>query len=102
MGELSLLFEKASLYIPLNIAKSESPLTSICIPHFDPKGKTEVCELSPGQVLTEFLGYCFPPFIPEEKFFDNVIEILERVKIYRLNFGGISDRIRILQEIIGA
>ncbi len=88
-GSLEDMGWKLSRYVPRRASIRPLPLRMIILPSYNPSLPSEIVPLSPGEALPEILGCCFPPNINEEKFFDSVIRIITKCRIFRLRSKGI-------------
>ena len=86
-GELKILDSQMARYRPYVVGSDPAPLETILIPAYDPSGTSGIEELTPGEVFTELMGYCFPPNTDDEHLFDSVIRICEEAEIFRLPQG---------------
>jgi hypothetical protein len=93
---------KLSRYVPHRATKSPVPLRMIILPSYNPSFSPEIVPLSPGEALPEILECCFPPNIDEEKFFDSVIRIITRCRIFRLRTNGIAETRILLRRLFAA
>lgn len=100
-GELKTLDSKMARYHPHAAGSDPVPLKTILIPAYDPSGTPGIEELSPGEVFTELLGYCFPPNTDDEDLFDSVIKICEKTEIFRLRTNGLQSMRQLLKELFG-
>ncbi len=98
-GELTILDSQTARYLPYAAGSDPVPLKTILIPAYDPSGTPGFEELSPGEVFTELLGYCFPPNRDEEHLFDSVIRICEKAEIFRLQTNGLQSMRKLLKEL---
>lgn len=60
-GELKIPDSEMARYRPYAVGPEPIPLETILIPAYDPSGTRGIEKLTPGEVFTELLGYCFPP-----------------------------------------
>ncbi|MFC2169860.1 hypothetical protein ACFLRM_04775 [Acidobacteriota bacterium] len=86
-------------YTPREAIKKPVLLGTILIPKYDPSAKTRTTELSPGESLTELLGYCFPPNVDEEKLFDNMIKITESCDVFRITYRNVKEARLLLEQL---
>ena len=100
-GELKMQDSQMARYCPYAAGSDPVPLKTILIPAYDPSGTPGIEELSPGEVFTELLGYCFPPNTGEENLFDSVIRICEEAEIFRLRTNSIQSMRELLKELFG-
>jgi len=98
-GELTLFDLDMARYRPFQSGKEPLPLKTIILPAYDPSGTPGIENLSPGDVLTELLGYCFPPNTGEEYLFDSVIRICEQSEIFRIRTNDQYSMRKLLTEI---
>lgn len=59
-GELEILGSQTACYRPYAVGSDPVPLKIILIPEYDPSQTPGIQKLSPDEVFTELLGYCFP------------------------------------------
>ena len=100
-GELKILDSKMARYRPYAVGSDPVPLKTILIPAYEPSETPGIEELSPGEVFTELLGYCFPPNTDEEHLFDSVIRICEEAEIFRLRTNSLRSMRQLLKELFG-
>lgn len=101
-GSLENMGWKLSRYVPHTAAKSPVPLRMIILPSYKFSFSPEIIPLSPGEALPDILECCFPPNIDEEKFFDSVIRIITRCRIFRLHTNGIRETRILLRRLFAA
>ena len=75
-------------------------LKVILLPLYDPACTPGIEPLSPENILTELLGYCFPPNRDDECLFDAVIGICERTRIFRLRTKCLESTQELLEELV--
>lgn len=100
-GELKILDSQMARYCPYAVGSDPVPLKTILIPVYDTSQTPGIELLSPGEVFTELLGYCFPPNTDDEHLFDSVITICEKAEIFRLRTNSIQTMRELLKELIG-
>lgn len=100
-GELNILDSQMARYRPYTAGSDPVPLKTILIPTYDSSETPGIEELSPGEVLTELLGYCFPPNTDDEHLFDSVIRICEEAEIYRLRTNSLQSTRELLKDLFG-
>ena len=100
-GKLNLLDFQTARYRPYTAGSDPVPLKTILIPAYDPSGTPKIESLSPGEVFTELLGYCFPPNTDDEHLFDSVIKICETAEIFRLHSNSLRSMRELLKELFG-
>ena len=100
-GELKILDSQMARYRPYAVGSDPVPLKTILMPAYDPSETPGIEELSPGEVFTELLGYCFPPNRDDEHLFDSVIRICEEAEIFRLRTNGIQPMRELLKGLFG-
>jgi len=100
-GELKILDSQMARYFPNAAESVPVPLKTILMPAYDPSETPGVEELSPGEVFTELLGYCFPPNTDDEHLFDSVIRICEKAEIFRLRTNSLQSMRELLKELFG-
>jgi len=98
-GVLSYFGPEISRYVPGRVRKKKAQLTTIIFPSYNPAFKPKVEELSPGDILTDLLHYCFPPNVKEEELYDNVIRISENCRLLRMLTCGIKSTRDLLVQI---
>ena len=98
-GELTILDSQMVRYHPYAVGSDPAPLKTILIPAYDPSETPRIEELSPGEMFTELLGYCFPPNRDDEHLFDSVIRICEEAEIFRLRTNSIQSMRELLKEL---
>ena len=101
-GELKLFDSDMARYRPFKAGKEPVSLKVILLPVYNPSCTPGIKELSPGEVYTELLGYCFPPNRDEEHLFESVIGICEESKIFRVRANNIRAMRKLLKEIFGS
>ena len=101
-GVLSYYGPEISRYVPGRIRKKAAKLKTIIFPSYNPAFEPRVEELSPGDILTDLLHYCFPPNVKEEVLYDNVIRISENCRLLRIQTCGIKSTRELLVEITSA
>lgn len=100
-GDLRLFDSDIARYLPFRAIDQPVPLKTILIPAFHPSGPAGIELLSPGEVFTELLGYCFPPNTDDERLFDSVIRICEESEIFRVRTNNIPSLQKLLIELFG-
>jgi hypothetical protein len=100
-GEFKIFDSQMARYLPYAAESDPVPLKTILIPAYDPSEKPGIEKLTPSQVFTELLGYCFPPNGDDERLFDSVIRICEEVETFRLRTNSIQSMQELLKELIG-
>jgi len=100
-GELKILDSQMARYHPYAAGSNPVPLKTILIPAYAPSETPGIEELSPGDVFTELLGYCFPPNRDDEHLFDSVIRICEETEIFRLRTNSLQSIRELLKELFG-
>jgi hypothetical protein len=98
-GELRLFDSDIARYHPFRAGDGPVPLKAILVPAYNPSGASGIEELSPGEVFTELLRYCFPPNRDEEHLFDSVIKICEESEIFRLRTNSLQSTRGLLKEL---
>lgn len=98
-GELKILNSQIARYRPNTVGSDPVPLKTILMPAYKPSETPGIEELSPNEVFTELLGYCFPPNGDDENLFDSVIRICEKAEIFRLRTNSIQSMRELLKEI---
>ena len=98
-GELRFFDSDMARYRPFKAGKEPVPLKVILLPAYNPSCTPGIEELSPGEVFTELLGYCFPPSRNEEHIFDSVIGICEESKIFRVRTNNLRSMQELLKEL---
>ena len=98
-GELKILDSEMARYRPYAVGSDPVPLKTILIPAYDSSETPGIEELSPGEVFTELLGYCFPPNTDDEHLFDSVIRICEKADILRLRTNSLQSMRGLLKEL---
>jgi len=98
-GILNVLDFQTARYRPHTAGSDPVPLKTILIPAYDPSGTSEIEALTPGEVLTELLGYCFPPNKDDEYLFDSIIRICEAAEIFRLRTNSPQSMRKLLKEL---
>jgi hypothetical protein len=99
--ELKLFDSDMARYRPFKAGKKPVPLKVILLPVYNPSCTPGIEELSPGEVYTELLGYCFPPNRDEEHLFDSVIRICEESRIFRVLTNNIRAMRELMKELFG-
>ena len=100
-GKLMIVDSQTARYHPFEAASDPVPLRTILIPGYDPSGTSRAEELLPAEVVTELLGYCFPPNGDEEQLFDSVIRICEKARIFRIRSVSLQSMRECLKELFG-
>jgi len=100
-GELKILDSQMARYRPYAAGSDPVPLKTILMPTYDPSQTPGIEELSPGEVFTELLGYCFPPNRDDEHLFDSVIRICEEAEILRFRTNSLQSTRELLKELFG-
>jgi len=100
-GELKILDSQMARYSPYDVGSDPVPLKTILIPAYRLSQTPGIEELSPGEVFTELLGYCFPPNTGDEHLFDSVITICEKAEIFRLRTNSLKSTRELLKELFG-
>jgi len=98
-GELTILDSQMARYRPNTVGSGSVPLKVILLPVYDPVCTPRIEALSPGEVFTELLGYCFPPNRDDEYLFDSVIRICEKSEIFRLRTNSLQSMRELLKEL---
>jgi hypothetical protein len=98
-GELKILDSQMARYCPYAVGSDPVPLKTILIPVYDTSQTPGIELLSPGEVFTELLGYCFPPNTDDEHLFDSVIRICEKAEIFRLRTNSLQSMRQLLKEL---
>ena len=100
-GELRILDSEMARYQPYAVGSDPVPLKTILMPAYDTSQTPGIEKLSPGEVFTELLGYCFPPNRDDEHLFDSVIRICEEAEILRLRTNSLQSMRELLKELFG-
>jgi len=100
-GELKILGSQMARYHPYAAGSDRVPLKTILLPAYYPSETPGIEKLSPGEVFTELLGYCFPPNTDDEHLFDSVIRICEKAEIFRLRTNSLQSMRQFLKELFG-
>jgi hypothetical protein len=100
-GDLKLFDSDIARYRPFRAIDEPVPLKTILLPAFHPSGSPGIELLSPGEVFTELLRYCFPPNTDDERLFDSVIRICEESDIFRVRTNNIPSLQNLLIELFG-
>ena len=100
-GELRFPDSQIARYRPYAVGSDPVPLKTILIPAYDPYETPGIEKLTPGEVFTELLGYCFPPNTDDEHLFDSVIRICEEAEIFRLKTDSLQSMRKLLKELFG-
>lgn len=98
-GTFDMVNARMARFHPSCAGSHPAPLKTILIPSYDPINPTRIVPLSPSQVFTELLGYCFPPNGNEEALFDAVIRICEKTQSFRIRARNIESMRECLQEL---
>ena len=98
-GTIVTLDSRFARYVPHRFARAPATVDTIVLPHFDPDASAWVETASAADVLTEVLGYCFPPTQGEEELFDGVIRLLESCRVARLFYADVASARRLLREL---
>ena len=100
-GELKILDSQMARYCPYAAGSDPVLLKTILISAYDPSETPGIEKLTPGEVFTELLGYCFPPNTDDEHLFDSVIRICEEAEIFRLRTNNLQSMRELLKELFG-
>jgi len=98
-GDLKIPDSQMARYRPYAVGSDPVPLETILIPAYDPSETPGIEELSPGEVFTELLRYCFPPNTGDEYLFDSVITICEEAQIFRLRTNSLQSMRELLKGL---
>jgi hypothetical protein len=98
-GELKIPDSEMARYRPYAVGPEPVLLETILIPSYDPSGTRGIEKLTPGEVFTELLGYCFPPNTDDENLFDSVIKICEEAQIFKLRTKSLRSMQELLKEL---
>jgi hypothetical protein len=101
-GKLNIMNSQIARYHPHAAGSVPVPLKTILVPTYHPSQAAGIEKLSPGQILTELLGYCFPPNADAEHLFDSVIRICEKAEIFRLKTNSLQSMRELLNELFGS
>lgn len=101
-GELTIVDSRTARYHPFEAGSGPASLKTILIPEYDASRTSGVAELQPANVLTELLGYCFPPNGDEEDLFDAVIRICVNARIFRIRSHSPKSLRECLKEVFGS
>jgi hypothetical protein len=79
-----------------------TPATPIAFlfPAYHPDHTPRLAEVSPADVLTELLQYCFAPHTGDEQLYDSVIRVVERCRVFRLQTNSIESARALLGSVI--
>ena len=100
-GELKIMGSQMARYRPYAVGSDPVPLETILIPAYGLSQTPGIEDLSPGEVFTELLGYCFPPNTDDEHLFDSVITICEKAEIFRFRTNSLKSTRELLKELFG-
>ncbi len=100
-GELKILDSQMARYRPNTVGSNPVPLKTILMPAYDTSQTPGIEQLTPGEVFTELLGYCFPPNTDDEHLFDSVIRICEEAEIFRLRTNSLKSMRELLKDLFG-
>ena len=98
-GTLKIIDPQMARYHPNASGSDPVPLKTILLPAYDPTQAPGIERLSPGEIFTEMLGYCFPPNGDDEYLFDSVIRICEAAEIFRLRTNGLGSMRERLKDL---
>ncbi len=98
-GTIVPLDSRFARYVPHRIARAPATVDTVVLPRFDPGTSAGLETVSAADVLTEVLGYCFPPAEGEEELFDGVIRLLESCRVVRLCYADVTSARRLLREL---
>ena len=101
-GEVRPLACSTSRYRPHHFCDQPTSAGTILLPRYSPEASPGLTDLSPGETLTEMLGYCFEPSRDDEYLFDNVIALLGECRIVRLHYDSMASARRMLSELFPA
>ena len=99
-GRLVPIDSHITRFIPERVADSPATLHTVLLPRYRPGTTPTISEQSADSVLTEFLGYCFPPRNGEEDLIDAAIELLDTARLIRITYGSASDARDLLAELL--
>jgi hypothetical protein len=98
-GILKIFDSRMARYHPDTAGSDPVPLKTILMPAYDPSQIPGIEKLSPGEMFTELLGYCFPPNGDDEQLFDSVIRICEAAEIFRLKTNSLHTTRELLKSL---
>lgn len=98
-GSLKIFDSRMARYHPYVAGSDPVPLKTLLIPAYDPSQTPGIEKLSPDEVFTELLGYCFPPNTDDEHLFDSVIRICEAAEIFRLRTNSLQSMRELLKKL---
>lgn len=99
-GTLKIFDSRMARYHPYAAGSDPVPLKTLLIPAYDPSQTPGIEKLSPDEVFTELLGYCFPPNTDDEHLFDSVIRICEAAEIFRLRTNSLQSMRELLKKLL--
>jgi len=98
-GTLKIIDSRMARYHANAVGSDPVLLKTILVPAYDPSQTPGIEEVSPGEMFTEILGYCFPPNGDDEHLFDSVIRICEKAEIFRLRTNSLRSMRELLKEL---
>lgn len=101
-GVLSPMGPSLYRYCPHDFCERPTPAGTILIPHYDLDASPGLTDVSPGEALTEVLGYCFEPNRDEEYLFDRMIAFLGNCQVVRMRYNSMSTARQILSDYFPA
>jgi hypothetical protein len=101
-GEVKPLGSSISRYRPNHFCKKPTPAGTILLPRYGSDVSPGLTDASPGDVLTEVLGYCFEPSRDDEYLFDNMIALLGECRIIRFHYDSMTSARQMLSELFPA
>jgi hypothetical protein len=99
-GALSVPTASVARYAAHRVRRRPAPARVVLFPAFDPSREPALARATPGEVLTELLGHCFPPAGGDERLYDDVIRLAERCRLIRLFSNGIEATRSLLGEVL--
>lgn len=87
-------------YAPLATHSTPATPVAFLFPAYHPANTPQLVEVSPADVLTELLQYCFAPRTGDEQLYESVIRVVERCRVFRLQTNSIESARALLNSVI--
>lgn len=88
-------------FVPEKAPTEPVGVDSLLLPRYSPGKAPRVESLTPPDVLTELLGYCFEPTATgEEYLFDAMIALLSKTRVLRLTYGDLRAAREIYRSLL--
>lgn len=99
-GALTYYGADMARYAPTATHNTPAPPVAFLFPAYHPEYAPQLVEVSPSDVLTELLQYCFAPRTTDEQLYDSVIRVVERCRVFRLQTNSIESARALLGSVI--